>query len=146
MKKSQILLLLFFLLIPSLSFAQTSRSANAAANKSWPKFWREFRAAVNKRDRAALKRMMSARFNENCTLEGPPDTPDRGIEGLDQEGGWRRLQKLLSLGTKAYTETYGSNKGRPHRVIKGVLYQDGTLFGFGADGRWRWLGCVCWEC
>lgn len=140
MEKTLIPLLLFFLCIPSLTVAQTSRSVNATANKSWPKFYAEFRAAVNKRDKATLKRMMSSPFNENCTLEGPVQTADQGIEALDG-GGWRRLQKLLTSGTKPW----GNSKSRPRRVTTGDN-ENLQLFEFGADVRWRWLGCACWEC
>lgn len=141
MKKTHIILPAFLLFIPSLvAVAQTSRLATSAANKNWPTFYSEFRLAVNKRDRAALKRMMSSPFNENCTVEGPAQTTDQGIAALDR-GGWQSLQKLLALGTKPWA----SRKGRTRRVTKGDP-ENLQLFEFGADGRWRWLGCACYEC
>jgi hypothetical protein len=133
------LLLPIVMMIAPSSAAQKSRSTNAAASQSFPKFYAAFRAAVSKRDRAALKAMMSSPFNENCTVEGPPDTPDSGIAGLDRRG-WNSLQKLLALGTKPWP-----GKGRPRRVTRGDP-ENLQLFEFGADGRWRWLGCACYEC
>src|ERR1044072_9212841 len=139
MKKMQILLTLFFLLIPSLTVAQTSRSVNAAANKSWPKFWAEFRTAINRRDKTALKRMMSSPVAVNCTLEGSPDTAEQWLNKVDGAY-WRKLQKMRASGTKSRT-----TRGRPQRVTwEGP--EDVQLFEFGADGRWRLLGCACWEC
>jgi hypothetical protein len=43
MKKTQIFSLLFSLPIAAFTFAQATRSVDAAANKSWHEFWAEFR-------------------------------------------------------------------------------------------------------
>src|SRR5437868_2502895 len=63
MKMTTILFLLFLLLIPSLVVGQTSRSTDAAANKSWPKYYSSFRAAVRNRDRRSLETMMLASYD-----------------------------------------------------------------------------------
>src|SRR5882672_4204527 len=60
----RILAMLLLLLAASAAFGQTSRSANADANRSWPSFWRQVTAAVNKKDRAALIRMMPDNFDD----------------------------------------------------------------------------------
>jgi hypothetical protein len=146
MKKIQILLPMFFLLIPSLVVAQTSSSVNAAANRSWPKFWAEFRAAVSRRDKVVLKGMMSAPFNENCRIEGegpPPDMPEQWLNRRKQQD-WRNLQKLFALGTKSWKVSWNTS-GRPQRVTKGAP-ENLQLFEYGIDGKWRWLGCACYEC
>jgi len=61
MSKPGTLFLLVLLLVPSLTFAQRSRSHWAAAN-AWQSFHTAFRVAVNKRDRAAMLRMMPDDF------------------------------------------------------------------------------------
>lgn len=140
MRKTQILLLLLFLVISPLAVAQTRNSGNAAANRSWPKFWAEFRAAINRRNKVALKRMMVSPFAVNCTLEGPPDSAEQWLNKVDGAY-WRKLQKMMRGGTKSRT----GGGGKPQRV---TTYdpEDTQLFEFGTDGRWRWLGCACWEC
>ena len=65
MKMTTILFLLFLLLIPSLVVGQTSRSTDAAANKSWPKYYSSFRAAVRNRDRRSLETMMLASYDSS---------------------------------------------------------------------------------
>jgi len=62
MTKTRILFLLFLLAVPSFTIAQKSPSKWAAANASWQSFYTEFRAAVNKRDRAAMLRTMPDDF------------------------------------------------------------------------------------
>ncbi len=65
MPKTRIFLLIIFLLVPSFIFAQTSRSVSTAANKSWQQFWVRFNQAVKKKDRIALRKMMSDDFDDN---------------------------------------------------------------------------------
>ncbi len=62
MTKTRILFLLLFLLIPSLTFAQKSRSNLTAANASWQSFYTTFLAAVKKRDTKTMLRMMPDDF------------------------------------------------------------------------------------
>jgi hypothetical protein len=57
-----VLLLALLLVVASASFAQTAPAVNAAANRSWPSFWREFSAAINKKDVAALRKLMPDDF------------------------------------------------------------------------------------
>ena len=58
MKISKVLLLVLALIVPQLSMAQTT----PAAQRAWKPFFAAFRAAVKKRDRDALSKMMARDF------------------------------------------------------------------------------------
>ena len=64
MKTQRILTIVFMLLAASATFSQTSRATNADANRSWQSFWLQLTAAVNKKDRVALKKMMPTNFDD----------------------------------------------------------------------------------
>jgi hypothetical protein len=72
-----------------------SREVEATARKAWPAFFAEFRAAVNKRDRAALRKLMSDPFNS------PPNTPEDAFKQWDDPkvSGWVKLRRVLAQGT-----------------------------------------------
>jgi hypothetical protein len=135
MTKTRILFLLFFLLVPSLTFAQTSRSNWAAANASWQSFYAKFRAAVNKRDRAAMLRMMPDDFFDG----GGGETASEWLQFIDKNaknGSWRDLQKSFAQGTGINRNW--NNKGIPTRVTK----DNGYYFEFRRDKRWYFAGVV----
>ncbi len=135
MAKTRILFLLFFLLVPSLTFAQTSRSNWAAANASWQSFYTVFRAAVNKRDRAAMLRMMPDDFFDG----GGGGTASEWLQFIDENaknGSWRDLQKSFAQGT--VTNRNWSSKGIPTRVTK----DNGYYFEFRRDKKWYFAGVV----
>jgi len=69
-------------------------AVKAAARKAWPAFFAQFRAAVNKRDRNELMKMMAKDFN------GPPHTRDEAFKQWDDPkfGGWAKLSRALSQG------------------------------------------------
>jgi len=71
-----------------------SREVEASARKAWPAFFAEFRAAVNRRDRAALSELMSDPFNS------PPNTPEDAFKQWDDPkvGGWVKLRRVLAQG------------------------------------------------
>jgi hypothetical protein len=135
MIKPRILLLLLLLLVPALTFAQTSRSNWAAANASWQSFYTEFRAAVNKRDRAALLRMMPDDFFDG----GGGSTASEWLRLIDENaknGSWRDLQKSFARGT--VIKRSWSRKGTPTRVTK----DNGYYFEFRKDKKWYFAGVV----
>jgi hypothetical protein len=113
--------------VSQLTFAQTSRSSNAAANKKWKKVYMAFSAAVNKRDRAALKRMLSSPFDSGG---GGDYSPNKWIKFIDDENLWSQLLKSVASGTKPF-----SYKRRPSRITNDRY----LIFEYGADGRWRWV-------
>jgi hypothetical protein len=62
MKTQRILAMVFLLSAASATFSQPSGTTNTAANRSWQSFWRQITVAVNKKDHAALKKMMPNDF------------------------------------------------------------------------------------
>ena len=135
MTKTRILFLLFFLLVPSLTFAQKPRSNWAAANASWQKFYTAFRIAVNKRDRAAMLRMMPDDFFDG----GGGSTASEWLQYIEENaknGSWRDLQKSFAQGT--VINRNWRNKGIPTRVTK----DNGYYFEFRRDKKWYFAGVV----
>ena len=135
MGKTRILFLLLFLLFPSLTFSQTARSKSAAANASWQGFYSAFRAAVNKRNRAAMLRMMPDDFFDG----GGGSTASEWLRFIDENaknGSWRDLQKSFAQGTVINRKW--SSKGVPTRVTKDNKY----YFEFRRDKRWYFAGVV----
>jgi hypothetical protein len=135
MAKARILLALFLLLVPCLTFAQKSRSNWAAANASWQEFYTAFRAAVNRRDRAAMLRMMPDDFFDG----GGGETASEWLQFIDdnaKDGSWRDLQKSFAQGTVINREW--SKKGTPTRVTK----DNGYYFEFRKDKKWYFAGVV----
>ena len=135
MTKTKFLSLLFFLLVPSLTFAQKPRSNWAAANASWQSFYTAFRAAVNKRDRTAMLRMMPDDFFDG----GGGLTASEWLQFIDENtknGSWRDLQKSFAQGT--VINRNWSSKGIPTRVTK----DNGYYFEFRRDKKWYFAGVV----
>jgi hypothetical protein len=130
MKKARILSLALLLLIPSVAFTQTSRSTNATANRGWQQFWRQFSAAVNKKDHAALKALMSS---ENDFFSGGGgENRDEWIQMIDRRKAWRDMQKSVASGTVPLKDEKG-----PSRITK-----DRTLIFRLIGGRWRFVGVM----
>src|ERR1700682_674483 len=98
MTKKRILVLLFLLAVPSFTIAQKSRSQWTAANASWQSFYTAFRAAVTRRDRAAILRTMPDDFFDG----GGGGTASEWLQFIDENaknGSWTDLQKSLAKGT-----------------------------------------------
>jgi hypothetical protein len=70
------------------------KEALAVSRKAWPAFFAEFRAAVNRRDKDALRKLMAKDFN------GQPQTPEGGFRQWDNPkiGGWLKLRRVLTKG------------------------------------------------
>ena len=132
MKKGTIFAMAF-LLLGSLGISEaSSRIQRQNADQSWQQFYSAFRAAVDRRDRASLKRMMARSFETNG---GGEFTPARFLAMMKADD-WRQLQRSLERGTKPM-----SGERRPRRVTS-----DGRagapIFEFGRDGRWRWVAVM----
>jgi hypothetical protein len=135
MTKRVTLLLCLLLVLPSLTFAQNSSSRWTAANAKWQSFYTSFRAAVNKRDRAAMLRMMPDDFFDG----GGGDTASQWLGFIDnnaRKGSWRDLQKSFAQGT--IVERHPNTVGIPTRVTKDNRY----YFEFRKDQKWYFAGVV----
>jgi len=128
-----VLLIVLLLVVASASFAQTAPAVNAAANRSWPRFWREFSAAVKRKDVAALRKMMPEDFFDG----GGGLTPTQWLKFIDENernGSWRDLQRSVARGTV----TNRGTKGVPTKVTK----DKGYYFEFRKGKRWYFAGVV----
>jgi len=143
MKRARVITLSLLVLVPHAAAAQT----NAAAERAWKPFFAAFRAAAKRRDREALKKMMSPDFF----------TTGGGVDGEAREGafafwddshvrGWEALDRTLAAGTVPYTYMRDARDKTPMRVAppaanvrRRILRGDVdwyAIFEFGADGRW----------
>jgi hypothetical protein len=132
LSKTCVLLLILFLLVPTSSFAQGSRSASIAANKSWPQFWVRFNRAIKNRDRVTLRRMMADDFSDH----GGGSPADYYVTQVFSKEMSREYQRSLSSGTELIE--YGE---RPARFTRRKDYPK-LIFEYGKDRRWRWIGLV----
>jgi hypothetical protein len=137
MTKLRIIFLTLLLLIPALAYSQTSRS-QTEANRSWLSFWSQFSAAMKKKDRVALRRMMSSDFE--WALDGVTP-PNEVFQMMDRYNYWRPFQKSVANGVKicGYNADDCRHKTRPARRTKSP---DWLLFEFQSDGKWRWVALM----
>lgn len=92
-------------------------------------FFSEFSSAVRKRDRVALKLMMSTKFELPVEIV----SPSMAFDYLDRHyDGWKQVEKSVATGTKPYKDS------SPQTVTR-VTNDNLLLFGLGSDGKWRWL-------
>ena len=126
-------LLMLFAAFPV--FSQTPGARTIMAEKAWADFWHQFTLAINKKDHAALLRMM------------PPDFSDGGggltarqwlkfIDANETRGSWQDLRKSMAGGAK--TNRTWSAKGVPTKVTRDNAY----YFEFRKDGKWYFAGVV----
>jgi len=116
-------------------FLSNSCGTTATAESAWPGFWRQFTLAVNKRDHAALLRMMPSDFFDG----GGGLTPKEWLKFIDKNesnGSWRDLQKSIAGGAKF--NWAWSAKGVPTKVTQDNAY----YFEFRKDGKWYFAGVV----
>jgi hypothetical protein len=135
MKTQRIFAMVFLLLVASASFGQTARATNDAANRSWQSFWRQVTAAINKKDHAAVRKMMPNNFDDG----GGGLTASEWLRFIDQnerKGSWRDIQKSFAQGT--VINRNWKSKGIPTRVTKDNRY----YFEFRKDKKWYFAGVV----
>src|SRR3982751_6122799 len=75
------------------------RNSTQAQGDSWQSFWRQFTAAVNKRDRVALKALMSS--ERDFFSGGGGENRDEWIQMIEDRKAWRDLQRSVASGTVA---------------------------------------------
>lgn len=125
---------LLLLIIACNSLASKS-TADTAANRSWPSFWRQFTIAVSKKDHDALIKVMPADFFDG----GGGLTPIEWLRFLDENvrnGSWRDLQRSVARGT--FVNKQWSRKG----VLTRVTRDNGYYFEFRKDKKWYFAGVV----
>lgn len=112
----------------------------AAAQKAWKPFFDEFRIALRKRDRAALKKMM-ADFNG-------AETPESVFKQWDNPKvrGWENLNRTLNLGVvPSRQEPSEIDAGEvPDRVAPPAANRNFfrgwlALFKYYGDGKWYFV-------
>src|SRR6266550_5490018 len=133
MKTKLTLSMVLLLLVSSVTFAQTSQAVSAIANRSWPSFWQQFIAAVNKKDRVALLKMMPADFFDG----GGGSTASEWLQFIDDDdrnGSWKDLKRSFARGT-VFNRSW-SKKGTPTRVTRDNRY----YFEFRKDKKWYFAG------
>jgi hypothetical protein len=132
-KSSYLLITLALVLAASAVSAQNK--ADSAANRAWTSFYRQFTAAVNKKDRVALKTMMAGNFADDS---GGLNATEwlRFIDENERKGSWRDLQKSFARGTIVNKEW--PSKGVPTRITRDKFY----YFEFRKDGKWYFAGVV----
>jgi hypothetical protein len=123
------------------SGSEQTREVEAAARKAWPAFFAEFRAAVNKRDRSALRNLMSDPFN------GPPKTREDAFKQWDDPkvSGWLKLRRVLAQGA---VQAGKPDEGDPSQLRPTMISPPASelnskrykgwwaAFEFQEDGKW----------
>jgi hypothetical protein len=157
MKLIGILILIVALLFPQLSNAQKrnrilSRSnaqLNAAAEKSWPSFFADFRVAVKKRNRAALRKMLAPNLLFSLGHH-QSDHLDEAFKFWDANNGrgWKAFNRILAQGTEPQARWWhnGESPKGPSRVAPAIANHRVNIlrgridwyaiFEFREDGRW----------
>jgi len=133
--KLTLAMVVLVLLVSSATFAQTSRAMPAIANRSWPSFWQQFVAAVDKKDRVALLKVMPPDFFDG----GGGSTASEWLQFIDENdrnGSWRDLKRSFARGT-VFNRKW-SDKGIPTRVTRDNRY----YFEFRKDKKWYFAGVV----
>ncbi len=134
-KKSYSLVVLFLLCIPYATVSQSPATRIAAAERSWPTFWRQFTVAINKKDHGALLRVMPTDFFDG----GGGLSAKEWLQYIDENernGSWRDLRRSMARGVRINRDW--SSKGVPTKVTR----DNGYYFEFRKDGKWYFAGVV----
>ena len=124
---------------------------DAAAERAWKPFIAAFRAAVKRRDREALKKLMVPDFFTSGGVGDDNRDGDSRDESFAFWGdgvtrGWEALDRTLAQGTVPYTYMRDARDKTPMRVAppaanvrRSIVRGDVdwyAIFEFRADGRW----------
>lgn len=109
----------------------------------WNSFFTEFRHAVERRDRRALRACMDIHFRYTFDRTPGGDPRDEALDVWDRGGDhiWASLDHVLSLGNRNDPEVPGLMVSPPAWV------DDNRYIGYRAgfmkvDGSWRWIWYV----
>lgn len=104
-------------------FEKASKTAVSNGDPKWEAFWSEFKAAVNKKDTPALRKLMADDFFDG----GGGGTADQWLESIRSNDSWSYNQKSIAGGTKP------GKCSVPCRTTK-----DGYLVFENRNGKWLW--------
>jgi hypothetical protein len=106
----------------------------------WATFWPAFRSAVQRRDRAALKSMMTSSFE--WAGDGQVSSTE-AIRNLDQGiVSWQSLLNSVNNGVTDCKSKDSSCWNFNGRRAKRTIKSNWLVFELGADGRWKWVRLV----
>lgn len=121
-----------------------SPQANAAADRAWSGFFAALRTAVQKRDRAALREMMTREFRFDCCdnmdENGNGETRDEAFRWWDKSPnqGWGALNRLLAQGVVPASAGWTSSNGRSKPNLIAPPRANSRKYGGPiADFEWR---------
>jgi hypothetical protein len=125
MIKKRVIFLLFALCLvfPAVTYAQRSKSAD----RSWNSFWAQFVSAINRKNKASVKRLMAS--ERDFSSKGM-ENRDEWLALVDKQRWWGDFQRSVRGGTKPY-----DYDGKPGRVTRDEL----LIFAY-IGGRWRFMG------
>lgn len=107
------------------SYKIENNGVTIAQTERWEKFWKEFKTAIDKKDKEKLTYLMT----ENIDGGGDVETRAQRIAAIEKSNMWSSLQKTVAEGTKA------DKCDKPCRVSK-----DGYLVFTYDTASWRWSG------
>jgi hypothetical protein len=127
-------ILLFVVSLLALTFvsAQTSRSTTTAANKSWQQFWVRFNQVVKKKDRIALREMMSNDFDDN----GGGSPAENYVKDVFSKRMSRDYRLAIASGTKPF-----DYDDKPSRITKRGEYPQ-LIFVYSKGNGWQWAAIM----
>jgi len=134
-KTSYFLLTLLLLCTPFVALSQSPAQRNVEAERRWPTFWRQVTAAINKKDHAALLRVMPTDFSDG----GGGLSAKEWLEFIDKNernGSWREVRKSVARGARV--SHVWSSKDVLTKVTRDYRY----YFEFRKDGKWYFAGVV----
>ena len=123
---------LLMLFVAVTASSQTPAARTVMAEKAWADFWHQFTLAMNKKDHAALLRMMPSDFSATFS-EGGGLTAREWLKLIDQNDShlyWEGLRKSMAGGAKI-------NRARSAKGVPTKVTQDNqTYFEYRKDGKW----------
>lgn len=155
-----LILLLISLLLATSGFARRQTvsgaekvpAASMAVTEDWNAFYRAFRAALKRGDRAALRKMMSDQFTSSFGGDGGVDEAfaffddSRNYEdaGGRRINGWQMLNKVLAKGVAQDRTNVRDGKRIPSYIAPPKGQNAPCRAGFELmGGGWRWTYFVC---
>jgi hypothetical protein len=133
---------------PGLAASTTRPAARSEARlvaldtiTEWDTFIREFRRAVARRDRTALKQIMPKTFLFSLEDDYSGDARDAAFRKWDDPRvrGWQALDRILAKGSCVDPEVPGLMVSPPQWITDNRHYMDYRAGFDRRDGYWRWV-------